>query len=406
MSRNLHYFCDSSGCRAVALPFQLDALVKDWNNLRQAMVRQMDPSFSRDEWAYLISFLSVENLEGVFTQCFGRRVATPAISPRFLFHPRGLVGIWLPNNVSLLGPLTLILMSLTGNPLWLKGGTQSSDLTGAFLRFAIGQLAPGVLRTRLESSVRHDIFDREDARNVEMAGQARVRIVFGSDAAALAIHALPHPVDSFSVSFVDRQSEAWIHKNAITDALMGDILRVFTIYGQAGCTSPRRVVLIDADGRDVLQLRDRLLSRWPSVVRGAPASYRASENIMCRQWAAAQGWDAALTERNAALIAAGTLDLEEIQGNMVLMLVPATLSEAVTHLPSNVQTVGCALPSLMLEEACSWLQDGNIKRFVPLQHMHHFGPVWDGQEFWRQTFEPVELPIDGMKGLAPQTSSF
>lgn len=405
MSRSLHYFVGSGRCAAVALPFPLDAMVADWNGLRQAMVRQMDPSFSRDEWAYLISFLSAENLEGVFTQCFGRRTAAPDLPPRFLFHPRGLVGIWLPNNVSLLGPLTLILMSLTGNPLWLKGGTQSSDLTGAFLRYALAQLAPGVLRTRLDSSVRHDVFDREDARNVEMAGQARVRIVFGTDAAASAIHALPHPRDSVGVSFVDRRSEAWIQKEAVTDALLVDILRVFAIYGQAGCTSPRRVVVLDADGSDVLRLRDRLLALWPSVVRGAPAAFRASENIMCRQWAAAQGWNAALAERNAALLAAGTLDLEEIQGDMVLMLVPATVPEAVAHLPPNVQTVGCALTSFRLEDVLSWLHDGSVKRIVPLQRMHHFGPVWDGQEFWRQTFEAVELPGDGMQKLPPRGGS-
>ena len=51
-------------------------------------------------------------------------------------RPRGAVGLWLPNNVSLLGPLMLIVVSLSGNPLCMKAGSRSEDLTGVFLEFA------------------------------------------------------------------------------------------------------------------------------------------------------------------------------------------------------------------------------------------------------------------------------
>jgi hypothetical protein len=34
-----------------------------------------------------------------------------------------------------------------------------------------------------------------------------------------------------------------------------------------------------------------------------------------------------------------------------------------------------------------------IKRFVPIGRMHHFGSLWDGEQFWRQCFEEVEFGI-------------
>jgi hypothetical protein len=32
-----------------------------------------------------------------------------------------------------------------------------------------------------------------------------------------------------------------------------------------------------------------------------------------------------------------------------------------------------------------------VKRFVPLAEMHRFGPIWDGQSFWRGTFDRMEI---------------
>ena len=39
------------------------------------------------------------------------------------------------------------------------------------------------------------------------------------------------------------------------------------------------------------------------------------------------------------------------------------------------------------------LAGSSIKRFVPLARMHHFCPLWAGANFWRQTFEEVELDL-------------
>ena len=114
---------------------------------------------------------------------------------------------------------------------------------------------------------------------------------------------------------------------------------------------------------------------------------------MARQWATAVGWDATLTTGNAAVIAAGTVDCEPVETLMTLMIQPATVDEAITQLPDNIQTVGHAIKDYHDPIWARRIAQTGIRRFVPLARMHHFGPVWDGWMFWRQMFEDVELSI-------------
>jgi len=391
MSSHLHYFGMANGCTAVALPFPLEQVMEQWGQLRLCMVRELPPPFIRDEWGYLIAFLDRENLQGAFTQSFGDPVATMTGPIRIMERPRGLVAVWLPNNVSLLGPLTMVLLSLTGNPIWLKGGTQSEDMSGAFLAFARQRLPSGPLKKFLIEQVRHDVFDREDPRHREMAAKAQMRIVFGSDAAAEAIHDLPHPVGSVGFSFIDRRSEAWIEKGATTDALLRDLIKVFAIYGQAGCTSPRRVVLLVNCPSEAVDLRDRLANLWPHVVQRQPAMHIASENIMAWQWAAALGWDARLTQQHGAVLAAGRIEFPEFNASMCLRIVSGSAEQALESLPRNIQTVGYGLAHPGQPAWLDLLAHSGIKRLVPIPKMHQFGPVWDGHGFWRQAFEEIEI---------------
>ena len=352
----------------------------------------MPESYTRDEWAYLIAFLDPANLHRPFEQSFGESAQPGADKVVRLMRPRGSIGIWLPGNVSLLGPLTLVLLSLTGSRIRMKGASGAEDLTNAFLEFARAHLPPGTLRTYLEKDVRHDVFDRTDARNREMAATVDVRIVFGSDEAVRSIHALDHPADSIGFSFADRQSEAWIEKDALSDALLTDLIKVFAIYGQAGCTSPRRTVLLGATDAETRAVRDRVRAMWPDVIPGEPAPHVASDNVLSRQCAAARGWDAVLAPRNAAVLACGSTKLEAFPGHLALVFVPAEVEEAIATLPAQIQTIGYGFKEPGLGEA--WfdvLGRTTVKRMVPLATMHHFGPVWDGQAFWRQVFDEVEV---------------
>jgi hypothetical protein len=251
---NLHFFGESC---ALALPFELDELLADWASLRVPMTRGIAPGFERDEWAYLIQFIASDSLSAVFENSFGARTKTQGELGLFL-RPRGQVAIWLPNNVSLLGPLSMVLLSLTGNRLALKGGSRSEDLTGNFLAYIFENLRPGALRSHLEAKVEYGVFDRNDERNARFAAESDVRVLFGSDAAAEAINALPHPLESSDFAFIDRRSEAWIEAGCVTNELVDTLCKVFGIYGQAGCTSPRRVVLLGGDEQAARDLRERL----------------------------------------------------------------------------------------------------------------------------------------------------
>ena len=148
MCSKLHYFHEAGRRTAVALPFSLETFVADWTALQQAMIRKMPSEFSRDEWAYLISFVDAENLMRPFRELFGQHTED-ATSCDALARPRGTIAVWLPSNVSLLGPLTLILLSLTGNSMKLKASSRGNVLTAAFLDFARANLTPGPLEDYL-----------------------------------------------------------------------------------------------------------------------------------------------------------------------------------------------------------------------------------------------------------------
>ncbi len=391
MSDSLHFYNKSGDVVAVSLPNQTGSVIDQWSELRSAMTQTVPDSFTRDEWAYLMSFLDTTHLNQPFNECFGETVPAGAGPVVRLFRPRGRIALWLPNNVSLLGPLTLILVSLTGQPLRIKAGSQSNNLTNDFLDFASRRLSDCALKRYLADSVICETFDRHHIGNAEMAEEAQVRIVFGSNEAAREIHSLPHPLESVGFSFVDRRSDVWLEEESLSDELFTTLLKIFAIYGQAGCTSPRRVVLLGGDTSNALALRDRLVELWPTVLPGLPAMNVASENTMAKQWAVALGWDARIAGSNAGVIAVGEPDLLVIDSGMFLGVSSATPEQAERTLPDNIQTLGYASQE---PNHIRWLElvaRNRIKRLVGLDEMHHFGPLWDGSEFWRQLFEAVEI---------------
>src|ERR1044071_410988 len=113
MSETLHFFATPHRCTVVALPFALAQVLGDWGQLRKLMVRKVPEAFTREEWAYLAGFVDPENLQRCFLENFGDVVPGLTTGASILVRPRGTIAIWLPNNVSLLGPLVLILASLT-----------------------------------------------------------------------------------------------------------------------------------------------------------------------------------------------------------------------------------------------------------------------------------------------------
>ena len=378
MSDVAHRFAGAT----VLLPFALDDLVAGWVDVRRAMLREVPEPFSRDEWAHLAASLGPAALRAPFAASFGAGA---------LARVRGHVAVWLPNNVSLLGPLTSILLSLTGAPVTFKVGTRGDDLVTPWLQFVRAHALDGPLRRWAVQDAELLAADRDDPRVAQLAATASARIVFGSDAAIEAIERLPHPAGSIGFGFGDRRSEAWIEPAAMTDATVRDLVRVFAIFGQAGCTSPRRAVLLGGSASDALALRDALVGAWPRVAPGRSAMHVASANVAARQRALVAGWDAVLTPGNAATVAAGAAGLPIIESPMGLFVCAATPDEAVATAPPNLQTVGHVVVDPTDPAWVARVARARAKRFVPLRAMHHFGPVWDGHAFWRALFEDVEL---------------
>lgn len=391
MPDHLIFFNAPAGTAVLALPFDYRKAIADWDKLRRHMVRHVPSEFTRDEWAYLVTFLEQENLSKPFLTAFGTTVESTNQAPNLLYRPRGPIAVWLPNNVSLLGPLTLILLSLTGQTIRLKLGSSAQDLTRAFLQYAVENVPQGELKEYLLSQVKTDIFNREDPRQQVLTKNAQIRVIFGSDEAAEAIHHLPHPLESLGFSFVDRQSEAWLEQGALNEQVLTTLIKVFAIYGQAGCTSPKRVILLDGSKTAVQRLREDLMELWPTVVKRETPMHQASANVMAEQWASALGWDVQRTLRNEALLVVGTKELSPFDAPMLLRIQGGTREQALADLPPNIQTIGHALETPKDPNWLKLLAGSRVRRFVPLGRMHHFGSIWDGQEFWRQCFEPMEI---------------
>ena len=77
---------------------------------------------------------------------------------------------------------------------------------------------------------------------------------------------------------------------------------------------------------------------------------------------------------------------------MVLAFVPADFGEAIEALPEQIQTIGYGIAAPRPDAV--WLDmlgRTGIERLVPIGRMHHFGPVWDGQAYWREVFDEVEV---------------
>lgn len=337
-------------------------IAEAWSELRGVMIRERPEEITRDEWAYLIQFLAAESLQGFIGEGPGRERVT----------------IVLPNNVSLLGPLVLVVATLGARVVHVKLGSRGDDVVSPFLAFARRHASPAL------ADVLHEVerarLERDDPRLAAWLAGADVRIAFGSDAAVAAVAALPHRAGSRFLGFGDMYSEAWVDAAAAEDdAAVDTLIKVFAIYGQAGCTSPRRTVVIGGSAADAARWRERLAARWPEVTRAPVAMHLASQNLKHAQLARHAGADATLAPGHAAVLAIAPRALRVPAGPLTLVLSAATPDEAVAALPANIQTIGLAMTGPTEARVRAALAASAVKRIVALGRMHHFEPIWDGQ---------------------------
>ncbi len=387
-----HRFRRGDVLTEVALPFALDPLCDEYDALTSAMSRTQPPDgFSRDEWGYLVSFLRGAALRAIFAEVFGAPVPVDDEAPRRLALPRQQIAVWLPNNVSLLGPLTVALCLLTGARVRAKSGSGAEDLTVRLRDFILGQ-DPGPNVTALwRDHLDADRFSRSDPRNRKWSETADARIFFGGNAAAQAVEALPHKPGTPFFAFADHSSIIWAETEALTDQALTTIFRVFQIYGKIGCTSPQRVVLIEGDPKDTTHIAKRLKAIADNASQARPPVHIASDSFMAAQVARAKGWQSYRTETGGAVFLAGGAPGEPLPGLMSLAIDAMPLDAAAAALPANIQTVGHVASSERLAAWLPVLARTPTLRVVPARQMHHFGPFWDGQAFWQGLFRFIDV---------------
>jgi len=364
------------------------SILHDWQQLRLRMIRRHDAAFTRDEWAYLVQFLDPERLALPWRDSFG--VSAGMAGQGMRVAPRQRVALWLPNNVSLLGCLALVLISLTGAQVRVKAGSRGRDLCSHFAAFAADSLPEGPLRDWWTQRVCIEVFDRLDARNAAMSAWADARILFGGDEAAVSVAGLPHAAGTPFLSFGHKVSEAWCSVAAAHDPAAAQALaKAFSIYGQAGCTSPKRVVIVGGSRDDADALASGMAVHWR--VTEPPAQAHASEVVMGEQWARAQGLEARRLAHNGALLVLSPVQPARVFAHLGLQLQWGSLPDVVASGAANLQTVGhTESPQVPVGWVDAFSETAG-SRFVPVSRMHDFSHVWDGLAWWKSLFRFVEV---------------
>jgi hypothetical protein len=295
--------------------------------------------------------------------------------------------------VSLLGPLTLIVCILSGvKNIRLKTSSRAEDLTSHFAEYIKNMMANSVLAEFVASSVSVVNEDQDHPAVKQMAKEADVRIVFGSDATALDIQQTSLNPTSQNVAFIDKVSEAWIDKESSkVEDVLADLVKVFHEYGKVGCTSPQRLILIDHSREEALKIRASLLKIYHQLFPGKPEMHIASNTTLANQILTLEGWDCLEVKNKSTLFAVGSYALEAYDGLMSLPIIPSDILGATQNLPQNIQTIGCQLSKSNQQVLLNHLGKTQIKRIVPIQEMHNFGSVWDGLNFFDTLFDQVEV---------------
>ncbi len=363
-------------------------LANAWASLRSKMIRSIAADFNRDEWAYMLQFLAAKNLLAPWHSYFGEESPTALTSPTMFVKPVEEIAIWLPSNVSLLGPLTMVYLSLTGAKIRIKAGSAARSLCKSFLDFTLSNTDDKALQELLMNRIELEIFDRHSDKNREWAAQARLRILFGSDQAADAIEKLPHPANSHGLYFTDRKSEAWVSKESVqNDDSLLSLVKVFQIYGQAGCTSPKRVVLLDFNRTEAESFCQTFARLWQQNWIDNGPQHTASENFLFSQIALAKGFTPSLLHKNGALLILSEICETYPSSPFSLSIQYGTSKDALATMPQNIQTVGLiGFDPRNVDLHVGLVQKG-AKRIVPVQDMHNFDYVWDGSNIWNYLFD-------------------
>ena len=322
---------------------------------------------------------------------------------------RGVVFHIAPSNVDSVFVYSWLLSLLCGNSNVVRVSRRRSAQMRVFLELVDGLLRESAWQPVAARNVVLS-YDHDAQITRRLSAACHLRVVWGGDATAERIRAVPLPALASELVFANRFSMAVLNARTVagTDAgSLGSLVDAFCAdalwFDQQACASPRAVIWV-GDRAACTAARLRL---WPAVERclaanppsGPPASAmdRATTLFLLasgRAGAAAPVPPGAYPARlEVDRLTAQDRRLHDGHG-LFLELERATLADVVSLLDSRDQTIGCHgfgredwLPLL------ASLPPHAADRIVPVGQALAFDVVWDGVDLLRAFTREVLLRL-------------
>jgi hypothetical protein len=329
--------------------------------------------------------LGSNSLEGGWTE-YGRA--------RCRAFPVGVVGHWPAGNVEIQPILSMTCALLGGNAALVRVPRGLLDITRILME-KLTQSDPSERLTRriLMAAFEHGRQDLHQA----MARTVDGAMIWGGQEAVLHVRSLPFPhwarlaVFGPRISVAAMDAGAWSHPNEQKTWSLR-MARDLWQFDQQACSSPQVLYLEKESGKSTTQFLCLLRHEFESENRAhprrtIPAALTSTISRARASWLLSDPSHRAVFPMGpdwTLLIGSGSDLPEPVQGKTLTVLEVEDLTEAISKLDGNVQTLGLGMANAENEKKIALLAgQRGIDRIVKLGRMHTFVPPWDGVDLIR-----------------------
>ncbi len=329
--------------------------------------------------------LGSNSLEGGWTE-YGRASCKA--------FPLGIIGHWPAANVEIQPILSMTCSLLGGNAALVRIPRSLVELT----RILMERLVQSDLSERLTRRIFMAAFEhgRQDLHEA-MARVSDGAMIWGGQEAVLQVRSLPFPHWARMAVFGPRISVAAMDAGAWSNpeeqkTWCTRMARDVWQFDQQACSSPQVLYLEKRSGQSTAQFLLNLQHAFENENRAHPRRTIASALTSTIAQARAS-WLLGDVSHQAAfpigpdwtlLVGSGSDLPEPVQGKTLTVLEVDDLTNAVSKLDGNVQTLGLGMADGDKEEKLAALAgQRGVDRIVKLGRMHTFVPPWDGVDLIR-----------------------
>ena len=303
--------------------------------------------------------------------------------------PRGLIAQWVSGNVPLLAVFPIIQGWLTRNPSISRLSSRSQGYVELILKPLAEQSGCSDVLKMLADATTLVTFDKFNTDlNSMMSKAAKTRIAWGGADAVRDLSALPRDPEARDLMFGPRTSFAVAHQAFFENdrslarfarRLAADIF----VFNQAACASPHTLFLKADDEVFVDTLREAIMIEMAKLTTSFGAAEIDEELVaqvrLARTIADFSGHaygpeDCSYT----VLIKRSEILSPPTFGRTLIINRIGDLSEILTRIPAEVQTVGIALPRGIKWEFAEHAAQAGVLRFTEVGSMTEFDDPWDG----------------------------